>query len=226
MKVLAAIKSAGNSIDNLCNKISIRGILNSVLYTVVTLFFMSCGSNAADYATDYGKRQSDSILASVPPPTYDPSTGTVRTTMSSPATRKVQDTIVTIKSASQIASETAENAKETTEAAILEAEQRLADLRTGKVLIGTPPMIPGTDTLSPAAQHAKVKSPALPEYKCPCETIHTVVAGTTPSGVVAYYKAKYPKMTLTELGRINQPGVLGAGKFRPGLKVCLKRKKA
>jgi len=228
--VINVFRIAGNSIDNACNRISVRGILNSVLYMCVILFFASCGSNAADYAAEYGKRQEDSIMNSLPTPTYNPETREVRTTMAeSPAARsgrKVSDTITVIKPASQIAAETADNAKAATEAAIAEAEQRLADLRAGKPVasIGTPPMMPGTDTLSQSAQ--RLKSPALPEWKCKCEDIHTVAAGTTPSGVVAYYRAKYPKLTLAELTRINQPGVLAGNKFRAGLKVCLKRKKA
>lgn len=218
----------------LFDKITIKDAVNALLFVMITLFAMACGSNASDYATEYGGSiQKGMEMDSLPE-------NPIRTTLSNSqhftqsasavsetdrqqaAARRVADTSLQLKSATEIAEETAKNAATETEKAIAEAEQRLADLKSGKIRLGIPPAIPGTDSL---AQKVRLKSPALPAYKCPCEDVHAVIKGTTPSGVVAYYKGKYPMLSLKELERINQPGIFGSNKFKPGLRVCLKRKK-
>lgn len=202
-------------------QITANGMLNTLLFIIIAALFTACGNNAADYASEYGQggktlSEIDSISAAhsatTPlPVSHSPAEKPL------PTLRQVPDTLVQLKSATQLVEETATNAKNETEAAILAAEQRLSDLRSGKISLSTPPRIPGIDTLT------KPKSPALPIYKCKCLDVHIVIKNTTPSGIVAYYRGKYPKMTLSELTRINQPGILGISKFRPGTKICLKR---
>ena len=225
MKSIVLAKSIKTSLINFNEKLlqleanfekrffTVDSVLNAVLSICLIVFFTACGSNASSYADEYSKSQGSSTTATTSPAVSDYGGSTVSTSLAH------SDTVVRTKKLQQIAAETGQNVESLRDS----FERVISDLKLAKSQ-STTVMTDSSGAPIAVAKTAKQKSPSLltPIYDCPCNQIHTIAKNTTPTGVVAYYKAKYPKLSVNELFRINKPGIIQ--KFQSGTRICINRK--
>lgn len=215
---MKSIMNIGKQLLAGINKIEFtpRGFLNVMLFCCIAAFTISCSSNAEGYASAYRAQDSTMASTSSVPPQSDVSA--VPSTSPSLVLAKKGDTTITTKPLPTFKKELEENAVSAVNNASDEVQRlkaRLQELENGRT----------SDTTSTTSTPVKPKSPAVPIYNCPCMDKHTIQSGTTPSGVVAYYRNKYPKLNINELIRLNKPGfVSDPRKFKAGTVLCLKRK--
>lgn len=218
MKKIIQFLSEINNKFNQLPTMTPKHFLDAIFVFCIMAFITSCSSNAEGYASAE-QAQDTARTTSIPYDSYTAST--VGTSFENrEITPDGADTTALkykVKSTSIIVNETVDNAQQ----ALIDAKKRVQELEVlqkskSSVIVDLDP----TDTT------VKPKSPAaVKTYNCPCADVHIIQPKTTPSGVVAYYKNKYPKLTINEFARINKPGIItDPKKFKAGTRVCLLRK--